>query len=274
MSGEFTTVYGVKNLYLNSLTNTTDDGLLYSLVQQVTRQIRYETNRNFLPTIATKYYDYPGNGDLLLDDDLVSVTSILNGDGTALTAGQYKLLPINATVKYSIVALSSQIRWVCASDGSVLGVITVTGQWGWSLPSGDDWEVTGAALAAAITTTTATSATCTTGIVHKGDFIKIDSEWLYVSAVSTGASDTLTLIRGANGSTAATHLINAPISRWVVDPGIEMLARQCVAAYYKQRSNPGMETVVIDGTTFNTPRDIQAYIRSQVEKMGLIRTGI
>jgi len=64
-------------------------------------------------------------------------------------------------------------------------------------------------LATAITSTTATTIYASTAIFAVGDILTIDSEQLYVSAVSTL---TLTVTRGYNSTTAATHVISSTIT--------------------------------------------------------------
>lgn len=63
-------------------------------------------------------------------------------------------------------------------------------------------------LGAAISSSGATSITVTTAVFQPGHVIKIDSEYLWVSAVS---GTTLTVTRGFYGSTAATHSNGAAI---------------------------------------------------------------
>lgn len=64
-------------------------------------------------------------------------------------------------------------------------------------------------LAAAITTTGQTSVTVTSSVnIGIGDVLLVDSEKIHVTNV-VGA--VLTVVRGYQGTTAATHLINAPI---------------------------------------------------------------
>ncbi len=66
-------------------------------------------------------------------------------------------------------------------------------------------------LAAAITDTTGTSVTVTSGAgIAIGNAIRIDSEVMLV--VAGGGTTTLTVTRGQGGTTAATHLINATVT--------------------------------------------------------------
>jgi hypothetical protein len=72
-------------------------------------------------------------------------------------------------------------------------------------------------LSAAISSTTATSMTMATQAVPlvNGDIVEIDDELLRVSDVTRGSpNDTFTVDRGVLGSTAATHLIDAPVARY------------------------------------------------------------
>jgi hypothetical protein len=70
----------------------------------------------------------------------------------------------------------------------------------------------------ATTLTTAITSTISTSVVAAavtniavGDYISIGTEYMYVSAINTGTK-TLTVTRGANGSTAATHSATSTIT--------------------------------------------------------------
>jgi len=76
-------------------------------------------------------------------------------------------------------------------------------------------------LAAAISSTGATTFTMASQAVplNAGDIVEIDDELLRVQDVSRGSpNDTFTVQRGVLGSTAATHLVSAPVSRFVRYP--------------------------------------------------------
>jgi len=62
---------------------------------------------------------------LMLDDPLVSVAALTNGDGAVLAGDAYRLLPRNASPKWSI-ELRSGNAWQWSVDGE----IAVTGVWG------------------------------------------------------------------------------------------------------------------------------------------------
>ncbi len=69
----------------------------------------------------------------------------------------------------------------------------------------------GAVLTAAITGTGVATFACTTGILRVSEIVRIDNELFSVTAIAKGVTDTVTVTRGSFGSTAATHLISAPI---------------------------------------------------------------
>lgn len=76
---------------------------------------------------ATRYYGIKATrGQVLhLDAPLLSVSSLVNGDGAALTASQYRLEPRNAG-HYATIYLLSSVAWAFSVDGE----ISVTGAWG------------------------------------------------------------------------------------------------------------------------------------------------
>lgn len=71
---------------------------------------------------------YNSRNALLISDGLLSVTSLLNGDGTVLAPSQYWLRPQN-TPPYGYIVLQSSGAWIFNTDG----LITLTGRFGASL---------------------------------------------------------------------------------------------------------------------------------------------
>lgn len=115
---------------LNIVGDTYDAGLA-SLITVCSRWIdaycRVPEN-GFNATAATTHYfgrdDCDGNV-LLLDGPLLSVSTLTNGDGAALSADTYRLLPRNGSPKRGI-ELRSGNAWQWSVDGE----IAVTGVWG------------------------------------------------------------------------------------------------------------------------------------------------
>lgn len=136
--------------------------------------------------------------------DVISLTTLkvdLDDDGTFETTlvdgTDYRLGPDNSVWKRHIELLrnSTQVSgWLQRSRFAEL-----VGKFGHS----EEWEalsITG--TVASTDGTTVTASDSATGLIDAGDTIKLGDEQLYVSA-SEGTS--VTVVRGVNGSTAATH---------------------------------------------------------------------
>lgn len=80
---------------------------------------------------TARYYDPSAlsyEATLKLDQPIVSVTTLVNGDGVTLPGAAYRLHPRNASPYWSIRLLSGY-AWQFGIDGE----IAVTGKFGWSL---------------------------------------------------------------------------------------------------------------------------------------------
>jgi hypothetical protein len=216
--------------------DTADDTQLLRDLEMIGDLIERECDRRFQPYLATVYLSYDPHPDaqyrgcLMLPRDLLAVTSLKTAsdetDGV-ITYGDtwagsgstvdYRLEPRDAPTDrrpyWRIRATGTRYSWPCVNDG-----IELIGTFGYWLDT-----ISVGTLGAAIADTTTTSVTMTAGhSVEAGHTLLIDSEQFYVSAVST---NTLTVERGVNGTTAAAHLINAAVSRFrypavVEDAGI------------------------------------------------------
>ena len=114
--------------YLN-ITSAADDALLTDLLDSAQKAIESYCRRRFEATTTTRYYRADSvYGDVLhLDDDLLSVTTLTNGEGTVITSANYFLEPRNETPKGRI-RLKSGYTWTFNTDGE----ISIAGSWGWS----------------------------------------------------------------------------------------------------------------------------------------------
>lgn len=118
-------------------------------------------------------------------------------------------------------------------DGPLL--VTITGTWGIHRDWANAWLAVDA-LQAAIVSASATTLTVADadgadpyGIAPRisvGDLLKIDSEYLEVGGVNA-STNVVTVTRGANGTTAATHSNGATVYRFEVEEPIKQVtARQ------------------------------------------------
>lgn len=288
--GEYTTVYDVRNIYENS-PSTSQDPMLLDLIRSTSDEIDQISGRQFVPRIETQFYDAPNWADvrpatqyggnylnvqggavetpIRFSDDLLEVVTLLNGDGSTIPSSKYFLFPNNFYPKQTLqLKGTGGIAWLPTSAGEYIQAISLTAVFGYHENYANAWRDVGASLAAAIVSTSATTFTCTTGLLQVGHFIKIDSEYMYVTAVTVGGSDTVTVVRGVNGSTAATHLIATAIYRWW-NRAIEMLCRQAVVAYHRLKNNPTGETIRVGNDSFSTPKDVYAWMDKRLQTLSV-----
>lgn len=279
--GEYTTVTDVRQSYLGVSSNA-DDALLLDLIRSVSRDIDSACLRHFYPVIQTRYFNpledttmseiLPTRRRLLMDDDLLAVTTLVNGDSTTIGSTSYILETPNFTPYWAIkLLLTSGYVWYYTVDAE--NAISVTGVWGYHSDYANAW-LSVDTLGAAMSDTTGTTALLTNGngSVKGGQLVKVDDEYMYWGTVADKSASNL--LRGVNGSTAATHLSGAAVYVWQVDDAIQQVAKEAAAARYRLRDNPVGETVIMDGHSFATPKDVAKYIKARCSDIGLIRTGV
>ena len=114
----------------------TDDSLLSDLLDRVSKRIETYTGRVFTAAAGTNYYEssaYDSEDKLLwLGDDLVTVTTLTNGDASTSTisSSKYWLMPRNEGPPYFGIQLKSDIAtsWEWGTDKWV----SVAGTWGYA----------------------------------------------------------------------------------------------------------------------------------------------
>jgi len=135
----YATLAEVKAYIDTSSTNATDDGVIEDMVEMASRLIDKLTIRTFYARTETHYFDYSGGRSLVMDDDLLTVTTLTNGDDDTIASTEYNLLPFNRSPKHEIkLKQSSTEGWEIDSDGNSEGVISVAGTWGYSATAPDD----------------------------------------------------------------------------------------------------------------------------------------
>jgi len=122
--------------YLGIDTND-DDALIDSLIERAQKIIESYTGRVFEAETETKYFytqNIEGRWLYLWGYDLMTVTTLTNGDGTEITSGQYRLEPRNTTPKYAI-RLNEDYTWEFDdSDDEV----SIAGTWGYTTTAPHD----------------------------------------------------------------------------------------------------------------------------------------
>ena len=215
---------------------TADAGSIRRVLEAASRRIDlYCEGGTFGPLTETRVYDI-GSGSLIqspqysvlagtddiattvslanvipLDGWLVSTTTVTayddtdRGASTVLTEGStndFFLMPYNVSPK-TIFKLNEDTSNTLDAGQQTLAIL---GEWGYT---SDTLSVT---TSDAIGSTTATSVSVTSASdLGPAQTVLVDSEQLYITAIS---GNTLTVERGVNGTTAATHSGGAALTRY------------------------------------------------------------
>ncbi len=190
------------------------------LIEAASAALTQATNRRFDHYIAT-YYQNPlpiengGDADsdlLLLDHDLQSVTRLVL-DGEELPADAYTLYPRHSdTPAKTAVRLLSGRDWRASSVLPAEETVEISGVWGW----GGDWRRLAVSLSTPVDDSTTSLALSSNVTLQQHQILRLDSEYVVVSADSTGS--TAAVERAINGSIPAAHDAATPI--YVFTPDI------------------------------------------------------
>ena len=119
-------------------TDAADDAVIENIIEGISRTFDGLVGRTFYARTETHYYDTPEEGVLVInDDDLLSVTTLTNGDGTVLTTDYYSLYPLNTSPKIRI-QLKNGAVWYPNTYGYINGAISLVGSWGYSATVPDE----------------------------------------------------------------------------------------------------------------------------------------
>jgi Phage gp6-like head-tail connector protein len=135
------------------ITVADDDAIIADIISDVTAAIDSYCHRHFEPesdhgpAASHTHYFTPllevDGGDLLdwrtlnLRHDLAELTSITNGDGTSIAAGDVVLLPLNVKPT-SFIRIKSAVNKTWTYSGSPEGAVAIAGKWSYSLNVPDD----------------------------------------------------------------------------------------------------------------------------------------
>lgn len=132
----YTTLPGLKS-YLK-ITENTDDALLTDAIDDAQKYIEEQTNRVFEATTLTRYYQredlsFENRQVLFIDDDLLTITTLTNGDdsATVIPITEYVLIPRNDGPPYNGVKLNINSSYIWEFDTDQWA--SVLGTWGYSV---------------------------------------------------------------------------------------------------------------------------------------------
>jgi hypothetical protein len=221
--------------------------LKLSILESVSRRIdsvchRSQYGSGFGPRIGTNYYDGMAVNALLLNDDLLSLTSLTvapQTGGTPVTltvTTDYFLSNVNGytgppwrqlllTGTGAIQSFAGSV-WPGIYGVTAYRTIAVAGTYGYAnvtIPTG-----TTVASGLSVGTTATTFTTSATPLISPGMTLLIDSEQVYLYALS---GTTATIVRGVNGTTAATHADSSTIARYQYDARVHEV---CLRLYLRR----------------------------------------
>jgi hypothetical protein len=135
----YATLAEVKAYINTSSTNAGDDAVIEDMVEMASRLIDKETGRTFYARTETHYFDYTSSRSLYMDDDLLTVTTLTNGNGAEIPDTEYNIFPLNKSPKSEIrIKQSSTYYWDTDGYSNTEGVISVAGTWGYSATAPDN----------------------------------------------------------------------------------------------------------------------------------------
>jgi hypothetical protein len=204
---------------------TGDDDQIWHVVKGASALISGRVGRYFVPFIYSV--------TLMLRGDLLELTAVINGDGTAIDPADCDLYPQDADPKREIVITDGEWSFPAIQSRTV-----ITGIWGYTRNYEKAWGNSLDMLAAAVIDETATEITVTDDRAETrfevGDYLLINDEQMQVRGIDA-EDNILTVIRGVNGTTAATHLIDEPIAVWRQNESIRWAASQIAVWMYKNK---------------------------------------
>lgn len=225
--------------------------LKLSILESVSRRIdsvchRSQYGSGFGPRIGTNYYDGQAVNALLLNDDLQSTTAftvaqqtggttvspVLNTDYFLSNVQGYTGPPWRQILLTGTgTPLSFAGTWPSMYSGlTAYRTITITGTWGYSnvtIPS-----TTTMASGQSASTTATTFTTSATPTLSPGHTILVGTEMEYVYALS---GTTATVVRGANGSTAAVHVDTSALAVYQYDSRVHDVCLRLFMRRWKAR---------------------------------------
>jgi len=228
----YATVEAIKDALADSVGSSTTkyDNELRRCANQASRLIDRLTGRTFWPDYATRYPPSDGGASLYVDGDLLEVDSVSMSSDDGLTYTELETtdylsiggprLRYDATPIYRLDINqntdSDYSYWYTGQQS-----IKLVGWWGWHDDYANCWEnsqdtVENDPLTAAGTSITVNDADGAdlwglTPRFQAGQLLKIESEFIMVTAVTAASTNTLTVIRGQCGTTAAAHVVNKAI---------------------------------------------------------------
>lgn len=212
-------------------TDTGSDDVLLSALEAASNLIEAATLRRYCPRVETLAVspDRANPQVLLLPDDLLELRAV-SDDGGALDLADIDPLPKAGDEPASMLWLAP--GKVFRIHTSPINAIRVSGVWGWHDRWSAAWRDSGDRVSESALSAHGTRIGVADSAgadedgrqprFHVGHLLRIDGEFLRVTAIDRGANR-LTVLRGVGGTRATAHLRNAKIESYAPAPAIRDL---------------------------------------------------
>ena len=213
-------------------TDVSSDADLLRGLQQASHLIESLTQRRYCPTVGSRRASvHPTNPEeLILPDDLLTLTALCNGDGSPIHLEDVRRVPSHPDVPASVLHLVNGARLIYSQ--SPVHAISITGVWGWHDRWPRAWRDSGDAVQddplpanAATLSVADADGTDRDGISPRfqvGHLLRIESEYLRVTAIDRERNQ-LTALRGVQGTPAAAHPTGKQIETYDPAPTVRDL---------------------------------------------------
>lgn len=252
------TLYQFKRYKKLDLTVTTDDDRLLAEIANATDAIEAYKDRHYDPRIETRRYKVPSNGasafgvfdvslmaasgktpKLRLNEDLLEVLTLKNGNGDEILAANYEAEPVGSSPKYAVRLIDE--NWYGGDDDR----IELKAIWGTHYKYSQAWVdsldtvLDTGGISASATSMTVADADGVAGDLQMmrfqpGQLLRLGSEFCLALTTNT-TSNQVGLARGVNGSTAAAHAAGTKIEIWRPAGHIVQAALRLTAWMWSQK---------------------------------------
>lgn len=253
--------------------DTDDDASLLAALRRATAQLDRFTARRFAPAVQTRRVDYQGPYSLHFDIDLLEVLAITNGDGLAISPDDVTLLPEADGPKYALmldVGAGTPFVYETRREAA----LTVKGIWGWHDAWAEAWRDTGDTVAGTLSDSTGTitvsdadgaDALNLAPRFQVGQLLRLEDEYVHVTAVDAD-TNTLTVVLGVRGTTAASHAAGTAIDCYVPPQDVTALCLRWAAWLYQKQ-----DAAFGDGADWLFPANVPDDLRTLASELRFVR---
>ena len=223
-----------------------DDERLWRALTAATARIERDSGRRFTPRLATLPHRARHPRELILQDDLLHLQRLGNGDGHEIDLRDTETLPAAAGGSVSVLRLRGAQRF------SGPAAIQVRGIWGWHERWSQAWRRDVDRLQDDPLTAAATMLqVADSDRFQPGQLLRIGDEYLRLLDRGDGARE-LQVQRGAQGTTAAAHSRGSAIDIYLPPAAVMLLCLRLASWLHREPDRSPAEDL---------PADVAAELR-------------